>query len=87
MLRPQAALSDGTLAYSAVANIPHSERYGMNPYVRLHTTRAKVSFTGLRIEWWLPSWERCDQADVSEPITQSSLQLNGSFLLMVCVNS
>jgi len=38
----QVALADGALAYSAVVNIPHSERYGMKPYVKLHTSLTTV---------------------------------------------
>ena len=39
---PQVALNDGRLAFSTVVNLPHAERYGMNPYVRLHAASAEV---------------------------------------------
>ena len=39
----QVALNDGRLGFSTVNNIPHAERHGMFPFVRLHTTRMQVS--------------------------------------------
>ena len=41
--KAQAARSDGALGFSAVVNIPHSERHGTRPFIRLNTTSAVVS--------------------------------------------
>ena len=35
--------ADGALAFSAVVNIPHSDRHVVIPYVKLHTSSAAVS--------------------------------------------
>ena len=43
----QASLADGTTAFTAVINIPHSERHGLNPYVRVKTANAEVTATRL----------------------------------------
>ncbi len=51
----QVALTDGRLAFSAVNNIPHAERHGMFPFIRLHTTRAQVSSSMTSAyEWVMP---------------------------------
>ncbi len=39
----QAARDDGELAFSAVVNIPHSERHSTQSYIRLQTSTVAVS--------------------------------------------